>query len=138
MLDGVDVKSLNLHWLRSIIGLVGQEPIMFKASVLENILQGNPNANMSQVRNEKIFMFFSHFTDSKDLFLFVKVIDAARAANALDFINAFPEQFDTMIGDGGIQLSGGQKQRVAIARAILRNPKVMNLVVWAISKRNMT
>ena len=50
MLDGVDVRNLNLHWLRSIIGLVGQEPVMFKASILENIKQGNPNATMSQVK----------------------------------------------------------------------------------------
>lgn len=106
MLDGVDVTSLQLHWMRSIIGLVSQEPVMFKASILDNIHQGNPNASMSQV------------------------IDAARAANALDFINALPEEFETRVGDGGIQLSGGQKQRVAIARAILRNPKVRRPTVF--------
>jgi ATP-binding cassette subfamily B (MDR/TAP) protein 1 len=103
LLDGRDIKSLNLKWLRAHIGLVNQEPVLFSASVLDNIKYGNERATLEEVRA------------------------AARVANALDFVDKLPERFDTRVGEGGIQLSGGQKQRVAIARAVLKDPRILLL-----------
>jgi ABC-type multidrug transport system fused ATPase/permease subunit len=89
--------------LRKIIGIVPQEVILFGGSILENIRYGKLDATLEEIRA------------------------AAKQANALDFIEAFPEQFDTLVGERGVQLSGGQKQRVAIARAILKNPSILVL-----------
>ena len=103
LLDGEDVRDLNLHWLRSHVGLVSQEPVLFNMSVADNIRYGRPDASLEQVQ------------------------EAARSANAHQFIEALPEGYNTMLGEGCIQLSGGQKQRVAIARAIIKDPKVLLL-----------
>ena len=102
-LDGQDLRSLRVSWLRSQIGMVGQEPTLFTGSILDNIKQGKPGASESEVH------------------------EAARMANAFDFVSAFPDGFDTQVGEKGIQLSGGQKQRIAIARAIIRDPKILIL-----------
>ena len=102
-LDGQDLRSLRVSWLRSQIGMVGQEPTLFTGSILDNIKQGKPSASESEVH------------------------EAARMANAFDFVSAFPDGFDTQVGEKGIQLSGGQKQRIAIARAIIRDPKILIL-----------
>jgi ABC-type multidrug transport system fused ATPase/permease subunit len=102
-LDGVDLRELNVQWLRESIGLVGQEPVLFATSIAKNIAMG-----CSRGREPSID----------------EVHAAARAANAYDFIVALPDGFDTFVGEGGGALSGGQKQRIAIARAMIRNPSM--------------
>ena len=102
-LDGVDVRDAVPEAVRGRIGLVAQEPTIFAATALENIRYGRPDAGLDEVR------------------------EAARAAQALEFIERLPSGFDTHLGERGQQLSGGQRQRIAIARAILRNPAALLL-----------
>ncbi|XP_040289639.1 ATP-dependent translocase ABCB1-like [Bufo bufo] len=103
MLDGHDIRSLNVKWLRDNIGLVGQEPVLFATTIKENICFGRDGVTDTEIEQ------------------------AAREANAYEFISKLPEQFNTMVGERGAQLSGGQKQRVAIARALVRDPKILLL-----------
>ncbi|KAF0693595.1 Aste57867_15460 [Aphanomyces stellatus] len=108
MLDGRDISTLNLHWLRAQMGLVGQEPVLFVGTIAENIASG-----------------ISNFADLPDLQ--ARVEEAAKMANAHNFIMQFPDGYDTQVGLKGEQLSGGQKQRIAIARAIMKNPSILLL-----------
>ena len=101
--DGRDARDYPLAWLRGQMALVPQDVLLFGGTIAENIAYGRPGASEAEIR------------------------EAARLANADDFITAFPEGYATLVGDRGIKLSGGQRQRVAIARAILKNPAVLIL-----------
>ncbi|MHA6696776.1 ABC transporter ATP-binding protein [Chryseobacterium sp. A301] len=103
LVDGVNVKELQLEPFRNLLGMVTQESVLFNDSVYNNILMGKPEASEQEV------------------------IAAAKIANADSFITQFAEGYQTNIGDDGSKLSGGQKQRVSIARAVLKNPPIMIL-----------
>jgi len=103
LLDGHDLRELDVAFLRGRIGIVAQEPILFSTSIAENIRYGRPGAPMEEVEG------------------------AARAANAHAFVERFPQGYATLVGERGVQLSGGQKQRVAIARAVLKDPRILVL-----------
>jgi ATP-binding cassette subfamily B protein len=102
-IDGVDVQNVNLRSLRAQIGMVLQDSLLFSATIAENIAYGNPDATKEEV------------------------VEAAKAANAHDFILEFPDGYETEIGERGVTLSGGQRQRVAIARALLIDPRILIL-----------
>ncbi|XP_030450872.1 ABC transporter B family member 20-like isoform X1 [Syzygium oleosum] len=103
LLDGRDLKSYNLRWLRSHLGLVQQEPVIFSTTIRENIIYARHNASEAEIK------------------------EAARIANAHHFISSLPHGYDTHVGMRGVDLTPGQKQRIAIARVILKNAPILLL-----------
>ncbi len=102
-LDGADLRTLDARWLRTRIGTVAQEPVLFSTTIAANIRYGRPEAADDEVEA------------------------AARAAHAHEFILGLPDGYATEVGERGVRLSGGQKQRVAIARALLKDPPILIL-----------
>ena len=102
-IDGIDIKTIDIHSLRSQIALVTQEQVLFNCSVKENIVFGKPDATEKEI------------------------LEAARKAHVIEFVEKFYEGFETIVGENGTKLSGGQRQRIALARAFLKNAPILVL-----------
>ena len=121
-MENQNIESLNLPFVRSKLGIVSQEPVLFDRTIAENIQYGDNNRVVT-MEEVSFGLFFLHMVSIS----FPQVIEAARSANIHSFVSSLPSGYDTKVGSKGTQLSGGQKQRVAIARALVRNPRILLL-----------
>ena len=130
-IDGVDIETLNVKWLRDQIGIVSQEPILFGCSIRENIEYGRDDVTAEEIERA---------IDEANAREFISKLPQVSISRVLELSHIFEANLeedevwfvafkglDTLVGDRGSQLSGGQKQRVAIARALVRNPKILLL-----------
>lgn len=149
-LDGYNIRDLNIQWLRGQLGYVGQEPVLFAGSIAENILYGLSDSDhhelpssmresssnrkegdlecgncLSRHMYKQVVLGEQQQTVSEEQM--ARIIEAAKMANAHDFISALPQGYNTDVGNNGTLLSGGQKQRIAIARALIKRPSVLLL-----------
>ncbi len=129
MIGNVSLKDLDQGWLHSNVALVSQEPQLFGCSIRDNITYGVVGSSERYVgRDSNIDVrVHSQGAATKRVVTQEEIEKAAREANAHEFISSFPEGYDTLVGERGVQLSGGQKQRVAIARALLVSPQILLL-----------
>lgn len=111
-LDGVDLRGLNVKWLRRQVGLVSQEPVLFATSIRNNVAHGLVGTEWENAPEEEKFALIK---------------EACIKANADGFVSNLPDAYDTLVGERGFLLSGGQKQRIAIARAIVSDPRILLL-----------
>ncbi|SPO37860.1 related to multidrug resistance protein 4 [Pseudozyma flocculosa] len=141
-INGIDIRDINVRWLRSQIGVVGQEPVLFDCTIMQSIAHGLVGSPAHDHLRETVLAFSQVGQDDEgtemddvmtpeqiELLPQVKdlCIEAARNAGAHDFISQLPQGYDTPVGEAGSKLSGGQKQRISIARAIVKQPKLLIL-----------
>ena len=125
LMDGINLKSMNVTRHRRSIGVVTQDPVLFSGSIQSNILYGSPL--FCKLQSHSPTDVDEGGIRNSNTIIMEDVIYASKLANAHDFIKTFPNQYNTEVGERGLRLSGGQKQRIAIARAIMAKPSLLLL-----------